>query len=152
NGNGTINIRATLKPTSVECLAGNDTVTVGKGGNMQAVVAPLSITHFGATGGIALTLDDSTDPFFRDVTMAIGADGFGPVANLAPATISDGAADVVSVKVNGGSGGNAFTVADTVLNSRAGFLGTSLNSGSGDDTVNVLRTTGALSIDLQGGS
>src|SRR5262249_32119864 len=71
NGSGTINIRATLKPTSVEGLAGNDTVTVGKGGNMQAIVAPLSITHSGATGGIALTLDDSTDPFFRDVTMGI---------------------------------------------------------------------------------
>src|SRR5262249_6546873 len=81
NGNGTVIVRATVKPTFVEGLGGNDTVTVGKGGNMQAVLAPVTVTHFNTTGSIALTLDDSTDPVSRDVTLGVSG-GFGTVTGL----------------------------------------------------------------------
>jgi hypothetical protein len=148
DGNGTINIRATVKPTFFEGQSGADIVTLGKGGNMQAIQAPVTMTHSGSLGGIDLRLDDSNDPVARNVTMGV-SNGFGSVTGLAPATISYKASDVENVTVNGGSGGNTFNVADTVVNNRPD-VGTILEGGSGGDTVNVLGTTGPLEIDPHG--
>jgi hypothetical protein len=150
NGNGTINIRATALPTFVEGLGGFDQVTLGKGGNMQGIQGPVTITHFDAVGNIALTLDDSNDPVDQNVTMGV-SNGFGTITGLSPGTISYKAADVGSVTINGGNGGSTFTVADTIANNRAEFLGTTINTGTGGGAiVNVLGTTGALNIHPQG--
>jgi acrosin len=150
NDNATVNILAAVQPTTVTAGRGNDIVNLGKKGNVQAIQAPVSILHPGAAGGVALTVDDSNDPVSRAVTMGV-SNGTGTITGLAPATISYGAADVTSVAVDGGSGGNGFTVADTVLNTRAGFLGTTLNSGGGDNGVHVLQTSGPLSVNTQQG-
>jgi hypothetical protein len=149
NGNGTINIRATAKPTSVEGLGGFDHVTLGKAGNMQGIVGPVTLTHFAALGNINLTLDDSNDPVSQNATMSV-SNGFGIVTGLAPGTISFKAADVGLVTINDGSGGSTFTVADTVVNSRTEFGGTVINTGINASTVNVQGTTGNLLINTQG--
>jgi hypothetical protein len=146
---GTVFVRAAVKPTSVVGDSGGDFFSLGKGGNMQGILAPVTLTHPGSSGDIQLILDDSNDPVAQNVTMGV-SNGFGTVAGLAPATISYKAADVEFVTIKGGSGGNSFTVADTVVNTRSDFLGTTVDSGNGDDTVNVLGTTGALKIDTQG--
>jgi acrosin len=150
NDNATVNIFGAAQPTTITAGSGNDIVNLGKKGNVQAIQAPVSILSPGSGGGAALTVDDSNDPVSRDVTMGV-SNGTGTITGLAPAAISYGAANITSVTVDGGSGGNGFTVADTVLNSRAGFLGTTLNSGDSDDTVNVLQTHGPLSVNTQGG-
>jgi hypothetical protein len=149
NGNGTINIRATVKPTFVEGQGGFDHVTLGNAGNMQGIQGPVTITHLNAVGNIALTLDDSNDPAAQNPTLGV-SNGFGTVTGLAPGTISYKAADVGLVTINSGSGGNTYTVADTVVNNRAGFGGTVINTGINASTVNVLGTTGNLLINAQG--
>src|SRR5262245_44116518 len=97
---------------------------------------------------IALNVDDSADTTSRGVTMDVQRlDAsqvlFGTITNLAPARISYQANAMRSVSVSGGTVGNTFTVKDTVNSSFPGGVTTTLNSGSGIDTVNVQRTTGA---------
>jgi hypothetical protein len=150
DGTETINIRATVKPTFFEGQGGSDTVTLGKAGNMQAILGPVTMTHSASVGSIALTLDDSNDPVAQNATMGV-SNGFGTVTGLAPGTISYKATDVGSVTIDGGSGGSTITVADTVVNSRADFFGTTINTGTGGGAiVNVQGTTGALNIHPQG--
>src|SRR5262245_55627086 len=77
------------------------------------------------------------------------------ITGLAPATIlwaptsSATGGGVTGLKVYGGSGGNTFTVANT-----SNFYfpsATFLYTGSGNDTVNVERTTGRLNVVNPGG-
>jgi hypothetical protein len=103
-GDSTVLIRATVKPTSFVGEGADNIVRLGKGGNMQAILAPVTLTHPASFGAIDLTLDDSNDPVAQDVTMGV-SNGFGTVAGLAPATISYKASDVLNVDVRGGSGG-----------------------------------------------
>src|SRR5262245_49278829 len=57
SGNDTVNIRAAAEPVTLDGVNGLDTVTVGKGGNMQAIRAPVKIIN--PAGRTALNLDDS---------------------------------------------------------------------------------------------
>jgi hypothetical protein len=147
-GDSTVLIQATVKPTSFVGEGADDIVRLSKGGNMQAIRAPVTMTHPGSLGGIDLVLDDSTDAMARNVTMGV-SNGFGTVTGLAPATISYKASDVFNVTVDGGSHGNTFKVADTVDNNRIAD-GTIIHGGSGGDKFNVLDTTGPLQIDANG--
>src|SRR5262249_57954799 len=102
-------------------------------------------------------VDDSNDAVGQSATLYVKPDAvgnatglFATVTNLAPGAISIRGSDVSSLVVRGGDGGNTFTVANTIDNSTfSGFTGTTLDSGDSDDTVNVLRTTGRLTVDTQ---
>src|SRR5262249_12584446 len=59
------------------------------------------------------------------------------------------AGDVSLVQVNGGRGGNTFTIDNTFKNSQ--FDLTVVNSGTGADTVNIKTTTGTLAVNGQPG-
>jgi hypothetical protein len=154
-GNDTVNIRAAVKPVTLDGVGGQDTVILGKGGNMQAIAAPVKIINLG--GHTALTLDDSTDAVGQSATLDVKPDAvgaatglFATITNLAPGAISIRGSDISSLVVRGGSGGNTFTVANTIDNSTfSGFTDTTLESGSSDDTINVLRTTGKLTVDTE---
>jgi hypothetical protein len=149
NDTATVNILANVQPTTITGQGGNNIVNLGTKGNVQAIQAPVSVLNSGSGAGTELKVDDSNDPVARDVTMGVSK-GTDTITGLAPATISYGANDVRSVIVDGGSGGNTFTVADTALNSRARFIGTDIHSGDGDDAVNVLQTSGPLDVDTGG--
>ncbi len=87
-------------------------------------------------------------------TVKISTQVFGRLHGLGnPAdiewNINDGAHNATAaVNINAGSGGNAFAV----YGKDAAFSGytTTLNTGSGDDTVNVLRVTAGNSLQLNG--
>jgi hypothetical protein len=152
-GNDTINVHATVRPTVITALGGNDTVTVGNSGRVQGVQAPVSVTHFGNTSGVALTVDDSKDPNpSTNVTMGV-SNGTGTITGLGQAaTISYSTNGVSSVTVDGGLKASTFTITDTAANNRVGFLTTTLNTGGGDSVVNVEGTTGTLAVNGQGTS
>src|SRR5262249_30661624 len=105
----------------------------------------------GLTG---LVLDDSADPVGQTATLFNDGTN-GKVTGLAPATInySDGDGGVGALVVDGGSGGNTFTVDGTLNNPGFPSAPTSLNTGTGDDSTFVEATfaTGPLFIDGQSG-
>src|SRR5262249_5835657 len=103
-GNDVVNIRATVKPVTPDGAGGQDTVTLGKGGNVQGILAPVKIINVG--GHTALTIDDSADPVQQTVTMDVQPDTvngvtglFATVTNLAPGAISIRGSDVSSLTV-----------------------------------------------------
>jgi PKD domain len=152
SGVDTVNIRGIGRPTTIDGQGGRDIVNLGRDGEVERVLATLTITN--PPSFTTLNIDDSTDVVPRTVTMGV-SNGFGTIDGLAPAQIRYKAADISSVTVNGGIHGN-YTVSDTIPdNFLPGIAGatTTLNSGSsGDHTVNVQRTTGSLQIDGQTGA
>jgi hypothetical protein len=131
-GADTVSILATTGSLAVDGDAGSDTVQVGDAGSMLAVAGPVTV---GSTSGTtALSLNDSSDTVGQTATITAGS-----VSGLAPATISFTGARLGSLSVNGGSGGNTFTVAGTP----AGVT-TTLHSGVGADQVNIQGTSGPL--------
>lgn len=138
---------------------GPDTINVTDGGSTQNINAPLTIQN--AWGQDPVTVDDSADATARTVTLSTAppagdSDPFGTISGLSPAPITYEAADVSSLAVDGGSGGNTFNVAGTPTWTVGGSGGTpiTLNTGAGADTVN-LSGQGAgttLTVNGQGGN
>jgi Ca2+-binding RTX toxin-like protein len=100
-------------------------------------------------GATSLVVDDRGDPTGRAATLS---DGMITGLTPAPATIgwtptSSATGGVTDLTVFGGSGGNTFTVTDT----SNFYYSTSLRTGTGNDTVNVEGTTGALRVFNPGG-
>ena len=121
---------------------GPDTINVGNAGNAQNINAPLTIEN--SWGLDTVTVDDSADTTARTVTLGTAppagdSDVFGTVSGLTPATITYESADTSSLTLDGGTGGNTFNVTDTPTNQFGGSGGTaiSLNTGAGNDAVNV---------------
>jgi hypothetical protein len=135
-GNDTVNVYTTSGPLNVSNPGGQATVYV----YAQGITDAMNVTGAGAT---SLTVDDSNDPTGRTATLSDGS-----ITGLVPATISWTLTNrASSVTVLGGSGGNTFNVLNT-----SNFLPpTTLNTGTGNDTVNVEGTTGELDVVNPGG-
>ena len=130
---------------------GNDHTVIGSnapntsGGAMAGINGTVYV--YGA-GGTELSLDDSADATGRTATFTNGS-----VTGLAPAPIdwtptSTGTGGVTYLLAHGGSGGNTFNVNDT-----SNFLFyTYIQTGTGNDKVNVTKTTGGLYVDNFGGN
>jgi hypothetical protein len=142
-GVDTVNVQATTGALAINGQNGADTVTIGNAGNVQGVMGAVTVSN--DLGTTALTVDDSADAAGR-----MGTIGAAAITGLAPAAINYVANDLSSLTVNGGTGGNIFTVANTPGN--AGGLTTTLNSGTGADTVTVQKTTGPLVVNGQDGA
>jgi hypothetical protein len=136
-GNGTHTI---LCPASVLTGAilsttdGRDSVTILPLG----LTVPTTVRNPG--GSTDLTLDDSGDTRPQTATLTGTA-----LTGLGSAGVGFVGAELHSLTVNGGSGGNTFLVLDTPASS-------ALHSGRGADAVFVTGTTGALTIDGGGSS
>ncbi len=101
-------------------------------------------------GSSSLTLDDSEDLVGQTALMSDNGTT-GAVFDLSPATINYTDADISSLTVLGGSGGNSFTVQGTLVN--AGFPATltTLNKGpGGPNSVDVLATSAGSTLDIVG--
>src|SRR5262249_464268 len=152
-GADTVNVRATDGPLIIEGQNGDDIVTIGSANGVQDIKGTVRINN--AQGSTALTVSDQGNPFGRTaVTLGTGIGGdnkvVGKITNLAPAEISYDFPRIRSLQITGGSGGNTFNVTDTVTNNTF-LLFTKLNSGSGNDTVNVRHTSPAAILALDGG-
>jgi hypothetical protein len=143
-GNDFVNVSGTTGALNIYSPGGQDSVLISIFGsllfpNVQSINGPVNVTGVGTT---SLNVDDTHDHFGRTATLSDGA-----ITGLTPATISYGGG-VSSLQVYGGSGGNAFTVTNT---SNFSNNNTYLSTGTGNDTVNVYATTGALNVDNPGG-
>jgi acrosin len=139
-GNDQVIVQGTSQPLTVNGEAGSDTVTLGNAGSVQGLFGTVTVGN--TAGNSALTVDDSADSIGRTAT--VGATG---ITGLLPggAGIAYTGNQLSSLVVKGGSGGNAFTVTDI-------STPTTLNSGTSDDTVQVRRTSQALTVNGQSGS
>ena len=143
-GNDTTNVAATGSTSTLDVngQGGTDTVDLTNAGSAQGLNGTITIGNVG--GSTALTVDDSADTTGRAVT--IGATSLtGTMVNGTTVNY----ANLSSLHVDGGSGGNSFTV-----NGTPSAITTTLDSGSGDNTTNVTATgtTSTLDIDGQGGA
>jgi hypothetical protein len=147
NGADTVNVQRTTGALTINGQNGLDTVNVGNAGSVQQIAGAVTVTNvFNFT---ALTVDDSADTKPKSVLMDVGSDNVALITGLAPAPIRYRSGDVSSVVVSAGSGGNSFNVLNTAQNFRLPL--TTLNTGIGNDTVNVTRSAGALTINGQNG-
>jgi hypothetical protein len=131
---------------------GADTVTLGSDPTlgMQGLLGTINVDN--GLNFTALTLDDSEDTTGQ--TALLFNDGTnGQVTGLSPATINYVDNDTSSLTVNGGDGGNTFTVDGTISNTFLASVLTTLNTGSGDDSSFVEATAvgGPLTINGQSG-
>lgn len=120
----TVNIPSsfTNQPVS-ETGKGPLTVNLGSGGTLQNLNAAVTLSN--PTGTTTVVANDSADVSAQTATIA--ATG---ITGLAPSAIHFGSANVTSLTVDGGSGGNVFNVLKT-------FPTTVINTGSGGDTLSV---------------
>jgi hypothetical protein len=159
-GTGTeaVNVRVNLTPLFLVANSAATTVTVGDGGNLGAIKAPVQVTSqpglFGGNPYTALVIDGSAD---RDLHPAVilgdhfvgVGNQYGDVIGLAPATISYRATDIRSLTVNAGDGSNTIHVlytphVTTTITTPVSTLGRA--------AVNVRATNGPLVLNTRGGT
>ncbi len=152
----TVNLKATSGALTIDGSNDDDTVTVGSlapalGGTLANIIGGVIIGNISGAGTTSLTLDDSGDTQARTATLSEGS-----LAGIAPGSIqwfddqAGGASSggVTALKVLGGSGANTYTVADA----GAANVATTLSTGKGNDTVNVLGSAASFTISNPGGS
>ena len=155
-GGDNVNVLATASNVNMTTVTGVAKVAVGDGGTLQNIAGSLDIDNG------SVTIDDSADPsprnatiFFSPPTMLTGGSGV-IVQGLSPAAIASSnlGGTSGSVTINGGGAANAYVVdgPHPAANFSANFAVT-LNTGGGNDTVQVLAAdfTMPLTINGQGG-
>jgi hypothetical protein len=120
-------------------------VNVGNAGNAQGLTTPLILS--GPTDSITLTVDDSADTTARAVTATTST-----VSGLARGGILYSANQIASITLDGGSGGNTFSVPSTAgnrpLTIQAGLGANTVTAGNPLDGLQDIR--GLLSVTGQG--
>jgi hypothetical protein len=135
-GDPTIDVLATSVNTTLD--TDGATVNVGNAGSAQFIDGTLTVETYNLNTPNPLTIDDSADAASRHVTLGTTNFNMGTILGLAPAEIIYSL--VSPVTIDGGSGGNRFDVLTTVAHL------TQLNTGTGNDLVDILATVGALDI------
>ncbi len=145
-GTDTINVRAIAAPASVNAGGGNDVINVSSNapasaGVLSGIAAMLSVD--GGTGSSTLNISDAGDTTASTSTLT-------PATLTSTAFALAGGVDYTglgTLNVSMGTGGNTFTVAGT-----APAATTTINSGTGSDTVNIEATSSPLTINTQTGT
>jgi hypothetical protein len=126
-----------------------DVVTIGNG-NLDNIQSQVIITN--PPSFTQLVVNGINASRFQNVTMGLRFDdifgSIGFIDGLAPQEIDYAVTDVSSVAVIGGNQGSTFTVQNTFASSA--FRATEIDPGLGNNTINVLGTTGPLFIASQG--
>jgi Domain of unknown function (DUF4214)/Calx-beta domain len=139
-----VTVRSTAVETEVTSTGGVEEVNLG-GGNVQGITGKVFVVNEGSSSNDVtdLTIDDSADTVGRPATISDSA-----VTGLAPGDLTYRTSDIDFFTVNGGSGGNRFTVTNSIFGS-----GNFFNLGSGNDTLTVQAAANGstLVIDGQGG-
>ncbi|MGA2497783.1 MAG: FG-GAP-like repeat-containing protein, partial [Tepidisphaeraceae bacterium] len=134
---GTVNAISTNEPVNIT-LHALSTVNIGStggAGTMANIQGAISVSN--PPSFTALNLHDENDVTARTWTMNDNDGGNTGSIAIGPgiATTNYVPADISSLTINGGSGGNTF-----VVNNTTAFAPTTLNAGTGADSVNVLGT------------
>jgi hypothetical protein len=147
----TVNIRATVKPVTVDGQFDIGTATVGADGSVQGVLAPVTFTHFNGALTGNLIIDDSADPTGRTVTMDV-ANGRASVAGLSTGTVFFDQDGIDDLTVKGGGGGNTFEVLNTPSGGVDGLTTIDLQTGVGQDLVHARGVTAHTTLFVEGQS
>jgi hypothetical protein len=130
-------------PLTITC-ASADTINLGKAGSVQSIAGPVVIG--GGPDLFDLNIDDSADRVGRFVAIRPTS-----VFGLAPAAITFAQIALGDLTIKGGSGGNTFNITNTFNDQQSASI-TTLDTGSGNDKVNVQRTSGWLFVNGDAGS
>ncbi|MDA1013526.1 MAG: hypothetical protein O3A00_03615, partial [Planctomycetota bacterium] len=145
DGNDIFNVRSIDGLTTVNAGVGNDTVNVGSkaagslaspnnnsGGNLNGIDVLLTVNGDASTGDV-LNID-STGNSAANVGTLTSTSITG--LNLSSAGITYGSFEALNISL--GTGGDSFTINST--HAATGLETTTLNSGAGQDTVDVIQT------------
>jgi hypothetical protein len=130
-----VNVQKTTGDLQINTGKAAATVNVGNAGSVRNIMGAVGISGL----DVGLFVDDSNDPTTR-LSPTLSASS---LTGLAGATIDYSGAQLAVLDVRGGSGGDAFTVTGTPFNVPNNPL-TTLQTGSGNSTVNVRATEGRL--------
>jgi hypothetical protein len=125
---------AAFSLVEVGVAGGSDMVTVRQAGGTATVNVR------SADAAVDLIVDDRENSTPRTAFLAGDT-----LAGLGPASVTFVGSQIRTLTVRGGGGGNAFTIAND------GGFPTVLESGTGQDVVNVHRTSAALAVNGQDG-
>ncbi len=165
-GSDTVNVTATSSPLSVNTQTGTDTVNVqaigamaginAGGGNDTINVSSNAPTNSGKLAGITAVLTVNGGSGASTINVSDTGDGTPSTSTLTGTALTSTAfgaggslsySSLAKLNVSMGSGGNTFTIANTARGTT-----TTVNSGTGSDTVNVQATTGPATVNTGGGS
>ncbi|WP_228035845.1 calcium-binding protein [Oculatella sp. LEGE 06141] len=137
-GNDTVNVEAIAGATTIAAGEGDDAVNVGNSDRLiNGIEALLSIK--GGTGNDHLTVDNSGD--LADTTGILSESWL--IGSGLTGQIDYGSFEALTLLT--GAGSDVFTIQSTYKGQ------TTVNTGEGNDTVNVEAIAGATSIDLNAG-
>ncbi len=142
SGGDTVTIPDTAQPVTFTGAGGSDVFTVGGNGSVQGIVGTVTLSNTGSSN--TLTVDDSADATGRGTSAHPVMIGTGSITGLAPAAIQYTGSQLSALTIQGGTGGNAFSVTGT-------SAPTVLLTGTGNDTVLVHATTAPLTVQGQDG-
>ena len=138
-GTDTVSVLRTLTGVPVRIFAegggGTDTVYVGTGGSVQGIQGDVSL--YNGLSYFHVLIDNSADSTDHP-NVALSYDS---LTGLSKGTINFGLSSVNTLAINGGNGNNTYNI-----DSPQGYLGDTLNTGKGSNTVNVKGTAYALNI------
>ncbi len=142
-GNDTINIQATNATTNVNNSAGTDTINIGSlmptiGGTVNNIQGTINVN---GSGSDALNVDDTGSTAAKTGTLTSSS-----ITGLGMGSGGITYSGMSALNISLGSGGNTFTIASTITGT------TILNTGSGNDTVNVQSTNGATTVNTGAGT
>lgn len=139
SGGATVNVKSTRKPVNVIGHA-NGTVNVGNAGSVQEIQGDLTISDPPAY--ITLNIDDSADPLGRNVTLAKLDPAKSTIVGLAPGAINYVTADVATISLKTGTGGDTVNVQAMAkpfaLNTLAGAAADVINLGDGSNGLSSI--------------
>ena len=142
-GTDSVYVRQSASALTLHGQSGLDQVNLGNNGSVQAI-RDVSITN--TASRTAVIVNDSSTVVAKSVTL----DDTSMTGMFPSGTLRWVEADVRSLTVYGGSGGNTYAVGDTPEN--PGFLGVTLNTGSSHDTVRITQTRSPLAISAGAGN
>ena len=145
-GPGTVNVQAIGAAASINAGGGNDTINVSSSapantGTLAGIAALLTVN--GGSGTSTANFSDTGDGLSTISTLngtGLTSTAFGTGGSLSYSLLA-------KLNIDLGSGGNVFTVANTGIGTT-----TTVNSGTGSDTVNVQAIGGPTSVNTGGGS
>ena len=170
NGNDAVNVQSIGAPATISLGAGNDTVTVGSlapgtGGVVSGISALLTVS--GGSGTDTLVIDDSGDAAPTTGTLTnttltgLGMAGSIYYQGIASLLVALGSGvntftilsnDSQSTTVDGGAGNETFTIAATAGTQASASGPLFVNTGNGNDTVNVQSIGAPATISLGAGN
>src|SRR5262245_9565589 len=142
-----VTVRSTAIPTTVTTTGtgdDNDTVTLGNAGSVQGITGTVHVANDNALS--TLLVNDSADPTGRNVTMSdTTIHGLAPADITYDSTAIGDVGGVPGLTVNAGTGGDTFTVTNTIFNTT-----TTLNAGAGNDSVTVQAGAAGSTLNVNG--